>query len=307
MTASSLRARSDVTPGVSKVGAPVLSGDLRAALVPVTLAGDIGVAQTYVAGIDTALTRAPIPSGTARLIGQAAVYERYTVQSKQSLQRSSEISFPVTLVILLVAFLSIVAAMLPLGLAAVCVGCTFGLLYLLTYIVALGVFVQDTVLVLGLGLSIDFSLFMVSRVRERLAGGSADIGEAVTEALRMTGRAITVSGLTIATALGGLYVTGLGIFASLATGAIGAALIAVCAALTLTPALLVLLDDRLDRFSIHAAVGAAARGGFWRALAGFVVRRAVAVVTAVVAVMVALSIPLSGMHITLRSVSVLLA
>ena len=139
--------------------------------------------------------------------------------------------------------------MLPLGLAAVCVGVTFGFLYLLTYVVQLSVFVEDTVLILGLGLSIDFSLFMVTRVRESLAREGVSIEQAITEALQSTGRAITVSGLTVATALAGLYVTGLGVFASLATGAIGAALIAVAVALTLTPAALVLLGERLDRFS----------------------------------------------------------
>ena len=109
------------------------------------------------------------------------------VQSKKSLSTSSLISFPVTLVILLVAFLSVVAALLPLGLAAVCVGVTFGFLYLLTYVVQLSVFVEDTVLVLGLGLSIDFSLFMVTRVRESLAREGASIEQAITEALQTTG------------------------------------------------------------------------------------------------------------------------
>jgi uncharacterized membrane protein YdfJ with MMPL/SSD domain len=226
------------------------------------------------------------------------------VQSKKSLSTSSLISFPVTLVILLVAFLSVVAALLPLGLAAVCVGVTFGFLYLLTYVVQLSVFVEDTVLVLGLGLSIDFSLFMVTRVRESLSRG-ASMEEAITETLQTTGRAITVSGLTVATALAGLYVTGLGVFQSLATGAIGAALIAVSAALTLTPAALVLLGDRLDRLSLRRAVAAAQNGAFWRRLADFVVRRRVAVVAVIVPVMVVLSIPIAGMHITLKSISVL--
>ena len=99
--------------------------------------------------------------------------------------------------------------------------------------------------------------------------------------------------------------TGLGVFDSLATGAIGAALIAVAAALTLTPAALVLLGDRLDRFSLRRAVTAAQNGTFWRRLADFVVRRRVAVVAVIVPVMLVLSIPIAGMHITLKSISVL--
>ncbi len=291
--------------GVRLVGAPVLSADGRAALMPVTFSGSYGYAQTRVPEVEAGLAHAHLASSTARLIGQVGIYQRYMVNSKKSLSTSSLISFPVTLVILLIAFLSVVAALLPLGLAAVCVGVTFGFLYLLTYVVQLSVFVEDTVLVLGLGLSIDFSLFMVTRVRESLAREGTTMEQAITEGLQTTGRAITVSGLTVATALAGLYVTGLGVFDSLATGAIGAALIAVSAALTLTPAAIVLLGERLDRFSIRRAVTAARNGSFWRWLADFVVRRRVAVIATIVPVMLVLSIPIAGMHITLKSISVL--
>jgi uncharacterized membrane protein YdfJ with MMPL/SSD domain len=291
--------------GVKSLGKPLPAPNGRAVLIPVTLAGSIGAAQTYVPAIQSALARLRLPATDTQLIGQAAVYQRYMVQSKRSLQTSSLISFPVTLVILLVAFLSLVAALLPLGLAAVCVGCTFGLLYLISYVVQLSVFVEDTVLILGLGLSIDFSLFMVSRVRETLARNPASLEAAITEALQTTGRAITISGLTVSAALGGLYVTGLGIFASLATGAIGGALIAVSAALTLTPAVLLLLGERLDRFSLPLVVNAARSGSFWRRLADFVVRRRVPVVLTIVPLMLVLSLPLGGMHIVLKSFSVL--
>jgi trehalose monomycolate/heme transporter len=291
--------------GIKTVGSPALSVDGRAALLPVAFTGDLGYAQTRVPDVASALARIHLTTSKAQLIGEAAIYDRYMVQSKKSLQTSSLISFPVTLVILLVAFLSVAAALMPLGLAAVCVGVTFGFLYLLTYVVQLSVFVEDTVLVLGLGLSIDFSLFMVTRVRETLARDGVTMEQAITETLQSTGRAVTVSGLTVATALAGLYVTGLGVFSSLATGAIGAALIAVAAALTLTPAALVLLGERLDRFSIRAAVTAAQNGAFWRRLADFVVRRRVAVIAVIVPVMVVLSIPIGGMHITLKSIGVL--
>lgn len=291
--------------GVEQVGVPVVSANGRAALLPIAFAGSVGYAQTRVPDVDTALEHARLVSAKALLVGESGIYQRYMVQSKKSLQTSSLISFPVTLAILLVAFLSLAAAVLPLGLAAVCVGVTFGFLYLLSYLVQLSVFVEDTVLVLGLGLSIDFSLFMVTRVREAMAREGVTIEQAITEALQTTGRAITVSGLTVATALAGLYVTGLGVFESLATGAIGAALIAVAAALTMTPAALVLLGGRLDRFSIKVAVSAARSGRFWHRLADFVVRRRVAVVATVVPIMLVLSVPIGGMHITLKSISVL--
>jgi uncharacterized membrane protein YdfJ with MMPL/SSD domain len=291
--------------GIKEVGSPVVSADGRAALLPVAFTGNVGYAQTRVPAVESVLDQTHLAGAQARLIGETAIYDRYMVQSKKSLQTSSLISFPVTLVILLIAFLSVVAAVLPLGLAAVCVGVTFGFLYLLSYFVQLSVFVEDTVLVLGLGLSIDFSLFMVTRVREALGRDGVSIEQAITETLQSTGRAVTVSGITVAAALAGLYVTGLGVFSSLATGAIGAALIAVSAALTMTPAAIVLLGDRLDRFPIRIAVNAAQNGNFWRRLADFVVRRRVAVVAVVVPLMIVLSIPIGGMHITLKSIGVL--
>jgi RND superfamily putative drug exporter len=291
--------------GVEGVGRPVVAGDGQAALVPVVLTGGLAEAQTYVSGVQTALDQVEVPGGSVQAIGQAAVYDRYMTRSKEGLQLSGLISFPVMLVILLVAFLSFTAAAVPLALASVCVGVTFGGLYLLSYLTNLNVFVEDTALVLGLGLSIDFSLFMVTRVREALASGAADIEEAITVAMGTTGRAVLISGLTIAVPLAGLFVVGVGIFASLAMGAIAAGLIAVAATLTLAPAILVLLGERLERFPLKVAVAAARNARLWQRLGDFVVRRRVAVVAITVPLMLLLALPATGMHIALRNVSVL--
>jgi uncharacterized membrane protein YdfJ with MMPL/SSD domain len=291
--------------GVEGIGQPMLSADRAAVLVPVVLHGDTATAQTYPPDINAALAKFHFPAAKVQLIGEAALYDRMGIQSKKSLAKSSVISFPVTLAVLLIAFLSVTAALLPLGLAAVCVGVTFGLLYLLSYLVALSVFVEDTVLVLGLGLSIDFSLFMVTRVREVLARDSMTVDAAITEAMCTTGRAIMISGITIVAALCGLYVTGLGIFSSLATGAIGATLLAVSAALTLAPAMLAMFGERLERFPIRMAVSAAGRGVMWRRLADFVVRRRVAVVSGAVLTLVVLSLPLTAMRISFPTIDVL--
>jgi RND superfamily putative drug exporter len=291
--------------GVKEVEAPVAAPDGRAALMPVVLAGGLAEAQTYVSGMQEALDDVRVPGGSAQAIGQAAVYDRYMAKSKEGLQLSALISFPVMLAILLIAFLSVTAALVPLALAAVCVGVTFGGLYLVSYLTNLNVFVEDTALVLGLGLSIDFSLFMVTRVREALAGGTAGTEEAITVALRTTGRAVLISGLTIVVALAGLFAVGVGIFASLAMGAIVAGLIAVAATLTLAPAMLVLLGERLERFPIRVAVTAARNAALWRRLGVFVVRRRVAIVAVTVPLMLLLALPIAGMHIALRNISVL--
>ncbi len=267
--------------------------------------GEYGYAQTRVPAVEAALAHAGLASSTARLIGQVGIYQRYMVHSKKSLSTSSLISFPVTLVILLVAFLSLIAALLPLGLAAVCVGVTFGFLYLLTYVVQLSVFVEDTVLILGLGLSIDFSLFMVTRVRESLAREGTTMEQAITEALQTTGRAITVSGpdgrhgarRPVRHGAGRVLIAGHGRDRRRADRGLRRAD----------------ADPRRDRAARRAArspldpAGRHGRtnGSFWRRLADFVVRRRVAVIAVIVPVMLVLSIPIAGMHITLKSISVL--
>lgn len=292
-------------PGVDAIGAPVRSADGLVALMPVTLSGDEARAQTYVGAIRSAVEGARLGAAEASLIGEAAIYDRMQTQSKNSLQRSAAISFPILLAILLVAFLSVAAAVLPMALSAVCLAVTFGLLYLLSFFVELSIFVEDAVLVLGLGLSIDFSLFMLTRMREEMTSGSGDPAEAIAETMRTTGRAIAFSGLTIVVALGGLYLTGIGIFTSMATGSIGATLLAVAAALTLVPAMLFLLGERIERFPLRVAASAAGSGRLWHWLGDFVLRHRVATVLATVALTLTLAIPLTGLKISYPTIDAL--
>jgi uncharacterized membrane protein YdfJ with MMPL/SSD domain len=291
--------------GVGAIGTAVFSQNRQAILVPLLFNGSLGDAQIQEPKVEQAIRRIDISPARAALIGQVPVFNRYEVNAKRSLQRAVTISFPVTLAILLFAFLSVTAAMLPLILALECIGVTLGLLYFLTYVVQLSVFVEDTVLILGLGLSIDFSLFMVTRVRESLAQGATDSIDAIMEALRTTGRAILISGVTIAASLAGLFIVGLGFLGSLAVGAIGVALVVTAAALTLTPATLVILGKRLDRLPVRVAMTAARSDAMWRALAAFVIRRRVALIAVLVPVLLLLSIPVLGLNVSLKTFSIL--
>jgi RND superfamily putative drug exporter len=291
--------------GVDSTGTAVFSQNRRALLVPLMFGGSIGAAQLHDPAVEQAIQRVEIAPAKAELIGQVPVFNRYEVNAKQTLQRAAAISFPVTLVILLFAFLSVIAAALPLLLALVCIGVTFGVLYFLTYVTQLSVFVEDTVLILGLGLSIDFSLFMVTRVRESLMRGDVDIIDAVTETLCTTGRAIMISGLTVTLSLSGLFIAGLGFLGSMAVGAMGATLVVTAAALTLTPAALVILGGRLERLPLRVAVSAARSDAFWRKLAAFVVRRRVAIVAVIVPLLLILSIPVIGLNVRFKTFSIL--
>jgi trehalose monomycolate/heme transporter len=293
------------SPAITEIGQPVVARDRSVTLLPVMLAGDLGDAQRYASMLRIQIHRVDISPARAELVGQAAVYQRYQVHSKEDLQRAALISFPVTLVIMIAAFLSVVAATLPLLLAVVCLAVTFGALYLLSYVAQLNVFVEDIVLVLGLGLSIDFSLFLVTRVRECLARRPGDVEGAVVEALSTAGRAIATSGLTVAASLAALLLIGVSFFSSMSVGAIGAVLVAVAVALTLGPAMIVLFAGHLDSLQIRAAATAAESGRFWRGLAVFVVRHRIAVATLLALILIAASIPAPRAKIGFRTFSAL--
>jgi RND superfamily putative drug exporter len=291
--------------GVAAVGAPFPAPDGSVALLPVKLEGDLGEAQNYASDLQRELASLELAPVRADLIGQAAVYDRYRVHSKEDLTKAALISFPVTLVILLAAFLSVTAALIPLALAVACLAVAFGGLFLLTFVIDLNVFVEDIVLVLCLGLSIDFSLFMVTRVRECLARRPGDVEGAVTEAMCTAGKAIAMSGVTVAAALAGLLLVDVSFFSSMAVGAMGAVLVAVLAALTLAPATIVLLAGHLDRFQLRPAAAAAAHGVFWQRLGDFVVRHRIAIATLVTLGLLVASVPAPNVAIGFRTFSAL--
>src|SRR5207248_8289242 len=132
---------------------------------------------------------------------------------------------------------SLIAAGLPIVLAGVSLVTTFGLLYLISLATDMSVFVTNTALLLGVGLSIDYSLFMVTRYREELRRGAA-VDEAIVATLRSTGRTVVASTVTVAASLACLTVVGVGIFSSMTYGASAATLIAGLGAVTLVPAVL---------------------------------------------------------------------
>lgn len=293
------------SPGVAGAGRPVPAPDGSVALLPVKLEGNLGAAQNHAADLQEALGEMEFGSAHAELIGQAAVYNRYRIHSKDDLTKAALISLPITAVILVVAFLSVTAALIPLVLALACLGVVFGGLFLLTFGLDLNVFVEDIVLVLGLGLSIDFSLFLVTRVRESLARRPGDVEAAVVEALSTAGRAVMISGVTVSASLAGLLLVGVSFFSSMAIGAIGAVLVAVLAALTLAPALIVVLGDRLESLRVRPAASVARGASFWKGLADLVVRRRVAVATLVGGALIVLSIPAPNVSIGFRTFSAL--
>jgi RND superfamily putative drug exporter len=203
------------------------------------------------------------------LLDEASVAAQYSRIIEMSLRRAELIALPATACVLVIAFLSVVAALLPVLLAAASLVCVLAIVHLLSLAFEQNVFILSTAPAIALGLSIDYSLILITRFREERARGR-ETDAAIARALNTSGRAIVLSGLTIVMALPALAIIGMGLFTSIAVGGIIAGLVACTAACTLLPAMVSLLGDRLERLSLRAAVAASRRGSFWHRLAAAV-------------------------------------
>ena len=203
------------------------------------------------------------------LFGEAPDSYQYTRIIEQSLRRAELIALPATACVLVVAFLSVVAALLPVLLASIALVYVLAIVHLLSLAFEQNVFILSTAPAIALGLSIDYSLILITRLREEREQGS-ETDDAIMRAMDTAGRAIVLSGLTIAMMSPALAIVGIGLFTSIAVGGVIASLIAATAACTLLPATVSLLGDRVELFSLQAAVAASRRATFWHRLAAVV-------------------------------------
>lgn len=234
------------------------------------------------------------------LAGRFAVYHDVNEVTSSDLARAESISMPIVVLLALLIFGSLVAASLPALVGLVSMVGALAVVRLLTLVTDVSVFSVNVISLLGIGLAIDYALFVVSRFREELAA-LPDTPDAVPVALERTmataGRTVLFSGLTVAAALASLLIFPQTFLRSMGYGGIAAVLVAMAAALTILPAALRLLGRRVDRGRLpwarrrHTLVADGAR---WAALARGVMRRPVAVIVATVAVLLAIASPFLG-------------
>jgi RND superfamily putative drug exporter len=280
--------------GVAAVGPPTISADGHTAVVAVSLRGDqsaqIATAANLARGAEAAA-----PTGFQVAIGgRAALYDSVNDISKHDLEQAELIALPITALILVVAFGGLVAAALPLLLGSASLVVTLGGLFLLSYRMGLSSYVTNTASIIGIGVGIDYALFMVTRYREeRQCGHQVDV--AVLRTMASSGRAVVLSGLTVVVGLSGLFVVDIQSFRSMAVGCVTVVALAVVAAVTLLPALLSLAGPRLDRVRTRRARRDGA--GVWHAWAMLVMRRPLAVLAAAAAVLTVLTLPALSLHL----------
>jgi RND superfamily putative drug exporter len=287
-------------PDVAHVDGPSTSTDGRVSILQFFMRHSEAEAQRRVPTIRATLRRALAPDAHVEVVGRVAVFQRYSAVARADLARAEAISLPVILAMLLVAFLSVIAAGIPLLLAGTALAVTYGALHLLSLGLTLSVFVTNTASILALGLSIDFSLFVVTRFREELAAGRSP-DDAVRTIMRTTARAIMLSGATVATSLMTLTLVGVKAFSSMAIGASLATLISTAVAVTLLPAVLSLLGGNVDRLSLRRIAEPASSARLWTRLGDAIVARPKTWLAAGLTVMILLTLPIGAMHVDVRT------
>ncbi|PZS20784.1 MAG: hypothetical protein DLM57_00595 [Pseudonocardiales bacterium] len=213
-------------------------------------------------------------------------------QVGKDLALAEAIAVPITLVLLVIAFGSLVSALLPLGVATVAIFGTFAELTVLTHVTSVSVFAINLTTALGLGLGIDYALLMVSRFREELADG-IDVGEAVARTTASAGRTIAFSALTVAAALSALLVFPVYFLKSFAYAGVGVTVLAAASALLVLPAVLAVLGHRVNAGRVPGVQSVrSVEAPFWGRLATGVMRRPVLAAVPVIAVLLFLAVPL---------------
>ncbi|WP_419996969.1 MMPL family transporter [Streptomyces boninensis] len=232
---------------------------------------------------------------TVKAGGGAAVTSEMGKQSEADLVLAEAIAVPLTLLLLLVVFGSLVAALLPLAIGFIAILGTFAELYVLGSVTDVSIFAINLTTALGLGLGIDYALLMVSRFREQLAAG-ASVDDAVRRTVHTAGRTIAFSAATVAAALAALLVFPQYFLRSFGYAGVGVVAIAAISTLFVMPALLAVLGPRVNsgRMPWAKPGRAANRAPLWGRLARTVMRRPALTALPVLAVLLAAASPLLG-------------
>ncbi|MFP5361068.1 MAG: MMPL family transporter [Actinomycetes bacterium] len=286
--------------GVQSVEGPVVSPEGDVALVTAQVLSDHEEVATL---IEDATTAATVDGFALHNVGETTAELAFDRMAEDTLVRGEAIGVGVALIILVVVFGALVAAGLPLMVAAVSIVTALGATALIGQVTEMSFFIVNMITMMGLALGIDYSLVAVQRFREELAHGRS-VRDAVTLTGSTANRAILFSGVTVLISLVGLLVVPSTIMRSLGAGAMIVAVMSVVSALTLLPAVLRLLGHRVNRGRIPLSrAGREPRA--WTAIArGVTARHAVAAVAGAV-VLAALALPMLSMRLTFPGIDAL--
>jgi uncharacterized membrane protein YdfJ with MMPL/SSD domain len=272
-----------------------VSADGHAALVGFEIRGDSAQAKervdpslAVVAGI-----QAKYPHFDIEQFGGASANKAVQETISDDLKKAGELSVPITLIILTIAFGTLIAAGLPLLMGITAVVAALGLVAIPSDLLPVDSNLSAVVLLIGLAVGVDYSLFYLRREREERAAGRSEAA-ALEAAAATSGRAVLISGVTVIVAMAGMLISGDKSFISIAEGAIIVVAVAMFASLTLLPAMLSWLGDRVEKGRIPLLGRRrrpAGQSRFWTALTGRVMRRPGLSIVLAGGLLVALAIP----------------
>jgi uncharacterized membrane protein YdfJ with MMPL/SSD domain len=200
------------------------------------------------------------------------------------------------LIILILAFGAVVAALIPIGIALVSIFTAVGVATITSQAKPLNFYFYEMIILMGLAVGIDYSLFIINRFREERAAGRPKL-EAIQVCCDTTGRAVLYAGITVFVSLAGMLLTGDALFYGLGMGAMIVVVLAIVASLTLLPALISLLDHRMNWLRIPGLGRPATGGGVWGKITDEVLARPVIYAGVTIVALIALSVPLLSLNI----------
>jgi uncharacterized membrane protein YdfJ with MMPL/SSD domain len=288
------------TKGVHDAMPGPVSADRHSALVAFDLHGDENDTQMQVAAPLAAVDASAKahPGFAIAEAGDASTMQGIEENFARNLHKAETSSLPLTLVILLFAFGALVAAGLPLILAITGVAATLGLVGPISHLIAVDQTISNVIVLIGLAVGVDYSLFYLKRVREERAAGRSRTA-AIEAAAATSGHAVLVSGLTVMVAMAGMYLAGSATFVSLATGTILVVAVSVLGSLSVLPAALSALGDRVEKGRIPFMGRFKRERGVWAAIIDRVMRRPLLSGAISGALLIALAAPALGMKTSL--------
>ena len=299
-----------------------ISLDRHAAYVNILFKPDPDSASKLLPQLESRLQ--PVPNLKTTIGGGPVFYEDIQAVSERDLRRAEFLAIPFAIIALLLVFRSVVAAILPALVGGGAVAVSLALVFGLGQITTLSIFVLNITTLFGLGLGVDYSLFMVSRFREELAHGR-NVEEAVAITVATAGRAVIFSGLTVSIGLAGLIFFRINFLRSVGMAGVMVVLLAVLAAITLLPASLSIIGTRINAFPVRlprlwrrtsgavtstpspspAAPLANDHHGFWYQLSHVVMRYPLQVFVPVFILLIALGLPFLGVRFSAPDASIL--
>jgi RND superfamily putative drug exporter len=269
--------------------APLRSEDQTQALVLARIDGDENTVAERIEDLGPAYTRTGevVEVGVG---GFAETFRQVNHSIEEDLLRAELIAIPITMLLLLFVFRSVIAAGLPLAIGALSVVSTFVVLRVVNSFTDVSIFALNLTTALGLGLAIDYSLFIVSRFREETDAGFGT-RDAVIRTVRTAGRTVAFSAGTVAVSLMALLVFPMTFLRSFAFAGVAVAVVAGLLSVIVLPAMLAALGPRVDALSLRRRPVRADEDGFWHRMAMFTMRRPVPIATAVIVFLLVLGAP----------------